>query len=99
RDFHVTGVQTCALPIYIAKTGNHALIEQRRLDGRLLAGEGIGQHLGGKFIAQRLGAEPGEIGRALYIIIEVDKAESAGVGIDEKIGRASWRERREIGGA
>jgi hypothetical protein len=43
--------------IDVAKTRDHALVEQRRLQVGLLAGAGTGQQRGVELIAQRLGAE------------------------------------------
>src|SRR5690606_7761686 len=45
RDFHVTGVQTCALPIYVLGKG----VQHRRdrFDGRIGVGPVIGKHAEG----------------------------------------------------
>src|SRR5690606_4926009 len=42
RDFHVTGVQTCALPIYVLQGGHHGAVELVR-EGLLVLVGGDGQ--------------------------------------------------------
>src|SRR5690606_41066064 len=51
RDFHVTGVQTCALPICIVGQGRRrrGRCLHRRAGGRLVQGQGIVQR---QFVAQ-----------------------------------------------
>ena len=46
--------------IDVAETGDDALVEERRLEGRLLALAGERQHRGVEGVAERLGAEPAE---------------------------------------
>src|SRR5665213_3929856 len=44
----------------IAEAGDHALVEQRRLQAGLLVGASLRQHFGVEFVAERFGAKPHE---------------------------------------
>src|SRR5690606_39893570 len=84
RDFHVTGVQTCALPIWGQAV---ALARDAGLDDldRPVAGLPTAARHRVR-LARSLAAAPS------VLLVEHPRA-----GLDE-IGRASWRERRAYGG-
>src|SRR5690606_41035282 len=89
RDFHVTGVQTCALPISSSVAGG-ALGPRRQDRG---VGWPLGQvHVGNRYrlaeVRQAAGARE-EVGRRQYRLAERSFRESQG----QQIGRASCRYR------
>src|SRR5690606_40377765 len=86
RDFHVTGVQTCALPIYGARRAV-ADLEEAHQARRLAAAR---QPL-------VLAAQAREVGAGARAVLEQARFPHPQVHdpvlVDEKIGRASCRER------
>src|SRR5207302_6082402 len=93
RDFHVTGVQTCALPIFIAGAGN--------LGMALADYAGFNDH--GFEIAALVDNDPSKIGRRSRSGIEVLSWDELPSIIRErqvdigKIGRASCRKEWRAG--
>src|SRR5690606_41110877 len=86
RDFHVTGVQTCALPI----SSRAPTVRQRRLGVAL------------RRLRENSGLSTDLVGRRLsWSASKVSRIETARIGVREsdvkrKIGRASCRERAKI---
>src|SRR5690606_39316140 len=97
RDFHVTGVQTCALPIFAdgarfsagkarrRRNRAAALLSRRRADAGGGDAGGLSQAVG-EFLSQR-NVDNGDEAR----VLSVTRA------IREQIGRATCRERGCIG--
>src|SRR5690606_40327311 len=88
RDFHVTGVQTCALPISAPPLPLHLVAQQ--LLALTLQERGVGRltwpaWLGEPFVFGRDAAE--------LIPAVVDHLVAAGYLAEDEIGRASCRER------
>src|SRR5690606_40742633 len=87
RDFHVTGVQTCALPIYVDQLLAVAQQEEQQVQHDEEADEEFkstlanGEHLGGQVLAA--GHGPGRY--LLAQAVEVAHADTV------QIGRASCR--------
>jgi hypothetical protein len=69
--------------IDVAQPGDHSLVEQRRLDRRLLALEALSHLLGIEIVAQRLRAEPGEIGTLRLVTEEIDEAKAPRIIVDQ----------------
>src|SRR5207302_4914781 len=95
RDFHVTGVQTCALPIYIAAAeaiGQPLVIEPQLVqdrgvdvvDGQGILDDGVAKLVG----ASKREASPEAAAR---------QEQAVAVDVVVEIGRASCRERGEVG--
>src|SRR5690606_40514654 len=95
RDFHVTGVQTCALPIFLALQLDDELASAlgggagrgqrggRARDGALLGGAGRVLHPG-------LGAPDGELADAADVVLQRGRAARGG-GRDGGAGRGIHR--------
>src|SRR5207253_6574187 len=96
RDGHVTGVQTCALPIYSGDSGCSAR-SNRTSDGRRTCELLIESSLR---IAQlpALGAAADRDARERAAEHDARSRERRGGGEREQIGRASCRERVKRGG-
>src|SRR5690606_40319292 len=92
RDFHVTGVQTCALPIYarvgLTPDGGGSWFITRSLP-RQLATELL---MEGKAVGADRLHELGVVNRLVPDDTALDEA------LRWEIGRASCREREEVGG-
>src|SRR5690606_39590660 len=88
RDFHVTGVQTCALPIYRTGTCLQRLAERHRA---VMLLEKVAESLVRQLLDARkpISREPFE--RAPRLTIEFDDLANRTCG---QTGRASWRARR-----
>src|SRR5690606_40561764 len=97
RDFHVTGVQTCALPIYadgsVTSTDQFAMLYERTLyegkqDETAQSGSGVG---GEKFeYLMKVGEEKmnnGQLDRCLVVSTGFDRSEERRVG---KECRSGW---------
>lgn len=69
--------------IDIAQPRHHPLIEQRRLYRRLLALKGRGHFPGIEIIAQRLRAQPLQIGTVLFALENIQKPKPPGIGINQ----------------
>src|SRR5690606_40638999 len=100
RDFHVTGVQTCALPIYGRLMAAQLLgLDEVPVDYQDYANEA---EEWADLIADNRLAELSEMDNEMLkdLIQEIDSEEFdltlTGFEEDEKIGRASCRERVEI---
>src|SRR5690625_7604341 len=93
RDGHVTGVQTCALPILVSiyDIGRHENYNYIAMD--YLAGGSIHDRMASGISAQEALRITGEVAKAL------DHAHQKGYIHRDKIGRASCRERevRKVG--
>src|SRR5690606_39425399 len=87
RDFHVTGVQTCALPISGRRCRSAKVC--RDTSEKWQATRWSGE------ISVSAGAVTLHSGRAIGHLVW--KAQPLGALIGEEIGRASWRERVERG--
>src|SRR5690606_41096094 len=94
RDFHVTGVQTCALPICDAMERAAGGVATNRVDAHVRA-QPVGHlfQVGGDVVdlaeVHRLGV--GELPRELQaVVLAVDH---------DQIGRASCREMEDVGAA
>src|SRR5204862_8356091 len=85
RDLYVTGVQTCALPIFAALPG-------LRLKG-LLSHAGHGYNAGSETDLQSVARAEADILTTLR-----ERAAQSGIALDEQIGRASCRERVDMAG-
>src|SRR5690606_39891787 len=81
RDFHVTRVQTCALPIFGGGLG------RRRSWGSRLGG-GLW-----RWVGRGLGARRGRIGSSLGLLSHARVVAASYHGRGQEIGRASCRER------
>src|SRR5690606_40231038 len=92
RDFHVTGVQTCALPIYTLQFWQSSLapesIRRTEADGRARNLDLL------SFLHDRLKVHLRDVGRRHDLIDAVISPESDDLAA--KIGRASCRERGSI---
>src|SRR5690606_7818430 len=79
RDFHVTGVQTCALPIFAGVGSFGGFVGRIGFVGQRLAGglRGLGQL--GLGLADRLGAVPA-LADALHLGFVADRAAQQRVG-------------------
>src|SRR5690606_39538100 len=89
RDFHVTGVQTCALPIS-ATEAVHAIYGR---DARI--GDG-GWSVGGPLLVTHAGPEPqGSLASGIVAEAGAAGATPAEPGPAAEIGRASCRERAQ----
>src|SRR5207249_9548892 len=94
RDRNVTGVQTCALPIY--------LLDLVAVGGAL----GGGKHLGEEGLRVVLARQKPGLGEAvvvepafaLLVVGEGVRVELDSLHVGGEIGRASCRERGEVGG-
>src|SRR5690606_39733673 len=93
RDFHVTGVQTCALPIFIAPTINTHPTDGQRVDRiqmktpvDLIARLKVQAEFVGVEISSRSAEKP-------TIVVDAIQKQCLGT---EQIGRASCRERVDI---
>src|SRR5690606_40519967 len=98
RDFHVTGVQTCALPICMNEFEVQALIEYtfRRYGGRPGYASIVGSGPNSTVLHYNRDDRFMQAGELLLI----DAAASyGGYTADIKIGRASCRERAAIRGS
>src|SRR5262249_59042012 len=93
RDWSVTGVQTCALPIYPVSDANARANASRRLPRQRPAG------LHGMQDAADLGREHEAVARLLaQRRAHAQLAAAVPVERRSKIGRASCREREEVAG-
>src|SRR5690606_39546036 len=91
RDFHVTGVQTCALPIYSARLQALSPDERRKLWIRLL------RSLAGADLVY-MKSVPQLIVGGVDLFAEMGQARDADIlyrAAFQKIGRASCRERAQ----
>src|SRR5690606_40225300 len=86
RDFHVTGVQTCALPIFSAINTGSSFIPS---DQDSLVNSGTGRNYGIELTLERF------FNKGYYFLITSSIFDSQYAGSDgiEQIGRASCRER------
>src|SRR5690606_40583079 len=97
RDFHVTGVQTCALPIYVVKGVSTGL-------GMILAHFSHFYHTGANIyfsIVAHAGIKPSAVEQYDSIwekILEAAYDAGATLSHHHEIGRASGRERVSIAG-
>src|SRR5690606_40859910 len=95
RDFHVTGVQTCALPIYFFPNG------QLTSENTSSFAYGIPMVFGVKAKFMESFVLAAEIGARYTFSDEIDGSapdydNDASTAFGNKIGRASCREREEI---
>src|SRR5690606_40428322 len=90
RDFHVTGVQTCALPISVG------LDLDARTGGRQVLAVGA-QGLAGEIFQDATGADglAYALGQGLALLTRQQAADLFATLHDQEIGRASCREREE----
>src|SRR5207302_2658718 len=88
RDFHVTGVQTCALPIYRFSMANTYLIDDERLIV-VDPGSKLNVRLTLKYLQDFLHRAPTDID--LVVLTHLHPDHTAGVNFLRQIGRASCR--------
>src|SRR5690606_40230456 len=91
RDFHVTGVQTCALPIFLTREGTRVLVQCKRWQSWKVGTEEVRSFAG---VLRRNGeSASGGIFVTLSRFTEYAEREARELGIAQ-IGRASCREGR-----
>src|SRR5690606_40918171 len=89
RDFHVTGVQTCALPIWIFADWKQSVHRQAKVLGKFIAAHKGDPPLTILDCACGIGTQAIGLALAGYSVYGTDLSPEA---IEREIGRASCRE-------